>query len=495
MEPTVSIYKQGIFWLLMLILAFSPLFRAGNLPIPLLLLELGSLSIIVMLLMRPSELSTLKTAHLLLIGGIFMLPLLALFSLPVSFLQVLPGRDVFFSIDQILGRPDETYWSSISLVPHKTEMALWALLPPLAVFAATVNQPNENVLKLVYLMFGMAVFQALLSLMQYGGGLGIDLTISNEWGLKAVAGTYLNRDHLAGFMEMVFPVLLALLAATVGKHRFDAHRGSRWRKRLDFLTTLKGHQTIIYAVIGVLVILCLIFTRSRAGIALTMLGLLLTLAVFARRLGGSNVYGTYGSVLAVILVLAIEIGLAPVLDRFSLDPMEDLRWDIYGTSIQGIVEHFPAGTGPGTYPDIYPQYQAADMDHFINRAHNDYLEWIFDGGALAVILILAGLIMYALGWRQLWIRGRWHTFRYVQAGAGIGAFLIILHSLLDYNLHKPANAIYFAFLLAVFVKSNDEEALAKQIKPRRIRTKRLKTPAVPESATRGPKNDISLTDW
>ena len=38
----------------------------------------------------------------------------------------------------------------------------------------------------------------------------------------------------------------------------------------------------------------------------------------------------------------------------------------------------------------------------------------------------------------------------MKVGAGIGILLMMLHGLTDFNLHIPANAIYFAFLAAVF---------------------------------------------
>ncbi len=494
MQNPLSVYRQGIFWLVVLILLFAPLFRAGNLPLPLLLLELISLCILVLMLMRPSELLRLTVMQLVMLGGMVVLPVLMLIPVPAASWQQLPGREAFSEIYRAIGMSGEQAWRAITLAPYKTEGALWALLPPLVVFAAVINQPQQNILKLIYVALGMAVFQSVLSLMQYGGGGASSLYLPNEYGIKAAAGTYLNRDHLAGLLEMLFPVALALLAATVGQHRFDSAQGP-WRKRLSFLATAKGHQASIYAVIGVLIILCLVFTRSRVGIVLTMLGLFLALLVFARRLGGGNVYGTYGTVIAVIVVLTVEIGLAPILDRFSMDPVEDFRWSIYATSMQGALEFFPVGAGPGTYPEVYPHFQPVGIDAFVNHAHNDYLEWIFDSGVLALLLVLVGLGLYALGWRRLWIKGRWRTFRYVQAGAGIGVFLLILHSFVDFNLHKPANAIYFAFLLAVFLKENTEEMMLKERSGRKTGARGMQVPATSTPVIRQSRNGVSLDDW
>ncbi len=498
MEPVnseVPPKNTTLFWLILSLLAFAPLFRAGNLPLPLLLLELGALTVMVLLFLRPEALASIKSAYLALAGAVFLLPVIALTNFPVDVLQNMPGRDFLTQVYQAIGVPIDDAWSSLSLVPHNTEAALWALLPPLAVFLGVSVLSRQQVMKLVYLMLGMAVFQAALSLMQFGGGLGNMLYISNEYGIKAAGGTYLNRDHLAGFLEMSFPVALALLAATIGQHRVDGISGSRWRKKMNFLATLKGHQATIFALVAGLVLLALIITRSRAGIALTMIGLFISLIIFARRIGGNNVYGTYGTLLAVILVLTAEIGLAPILDRFSKDPMSDLRWDIYDSSLVGAFDNFPLGSGPGTYPDIYPAYQPHDMDAFINHAHNDYLEWIFDGGVIALLLILLGLLMYGLGWTRVILKGRWRTFRYVQAGAGIGLLLLILHSFVDFNLHKPANAMYFAFLLAVFLRTNTEEIEIKEKSRKRVRTKRMTKPKLPVPAMQKPRDRISMGDW
>ncbi len=485
---------RSIYWLLLFLLSFAPLFRAGNLPLPLLVLELAALLTIMMLFMRPERLALIRTSHLALASAIFMLPVLGLLIFPVDFLLSFPGRDFLQQVYQALGLSMEQ-WRSVSLVPHDTEAAMWALLPPIAVFLAVSSMSRDRVMKLVYLMLGMAVFQSVLSLMQYGGGLGEALYIPNEWGIHAAAGTYLNKDHLAGFLEMVFPVALALLAATVGQHRFDSPGRGRWRRRLSFLHTMKGHQATIYGLTGVVLLLALVFTRSRAGIALSMIGLFLVLIAFARRLGGTNVYGTYGTLLAVIMVLTAEIGLAPILDRFSMDPMEDMRWEIYGSSLRGALDNFPVGSGAGTYPHIYPAYQPGGLDAFVNHAHNDYLEWIFDGGIIALILILAGLYVYFRGWATVWIKGRWRTFRYVQVGAGIGLSLMLLHSLVDFNLHKPANAIWFAFLLGVFLHENSEEQEIREKARKRVRTKRMKTPVVPVPVVRKPRDQVSMNDW
>lgn len=485
--------KQAAYWLLFGIFVFAPLFRAGNLPLPLMLLELSSLVLLGLAIWDGKGLLELKTSHLAFMLLMLMVPLVQLVPLPLSSWTWLPGRVGLLPILENLLGIDYEGFVSASIVPGHSESALWALVLPIAVYITAINQPTKNLTYLTYLLLAMAAFQAALSLMQYGNPA---LQFDNEWNMMGNAGTYLNKDHLAGFLEMMLPILLGLMAANIGAGQRMPRRLQTWRKKLSFLASGRGHKAVFFAAIAVLLVLALIFIRSRAGMALAMLGIFLALMAFSRRLGGSNLYGTYGTVLAVIVALAIEVGLAPVLDRFSVDLLKDLRWRIYDSSLEGVAAYFPIGSGPGTFPAVYPIFQPENMDVFVNHAHNDYLEWVFEGGILALGLIIIGWVMYLMRWRKVWLEGSWQAFRYIQVGAGIGLCLMMLHSFVDFNLHKPANSIYFAFLLAVFMRENIEEKLLASKSRRPHRTHHL--PAVKEasnSLVTPSQKDPLLDNW
>lgn len=68
------------------------------------------------------------------------------------------------------------------------------------------------------------------------------------------------------------------------------------------------------------------------------------------------------------------------------------------------------------------------------------------------------MLFYVRQWGRVWKRGEWTPFRFAQAGAGIALLLMLLHSLADFNLRIPANAVFTAFLAAVFFhRPPDEE--------------------------------------
>lgn len=383
----------------------------------------------------------------------FLYPLLYLIPGPLDLWAALPGHPVYAEGLALLPDPGAAPWRPFSIAPALTEASWLALIPPLAVFLGGVALPGPYLRVLVTLALGMAVGQALLSLMQYGAGTTSPLCLGNLYcGGGGGTGTYVNRDHLAGLLELMLPVGLSLLAATVGRApRVKRHRPS-WRERLLSLSSWRRHVVALYGAASIALLVGLIFTRSRSGLTLAMLGILLALFAFSGRLGGSNAFGAVGTVTAVGLALAVEIGLVPVLQRFTLeDPLQDSRWAIFESTLRGIGSFFPLGSGPGTYPQVYPQFQPLELGtFFINHAHNDYLEWLFEGGLMSAALLLLWLVLYLRQWSKVGTRGAWTTLRFTQAGAGIGLCLMLLHALVDFNWHIPANALYTAFLAAVF---------------------------------------------
>lgn len=434
----------------------APLGWGGNRPLPLLLLELGALGLLACLCWRANSgrhLSWPLCVGLLLLFG---WPLLQLLPLPVSWWAVLPGRDFYAeALAQAQGEP-LAGWRAASLIPERTEAAWLALLPPLLVFLVAVGLHSRDLQTLIQVFLGMAVFQALLGLIQFGDGPDSLYRLSGA-GTDSAVGTYVNRNHLAGLLEMALPLALAWLTATLGQRQPVGYSPSRrqrgWLRRLAGLNRWSLNQAMVYGAACLAILLGLIFTRSRAGIVLTMLGILLCMVAFARRLGGKNVYGTVGTVTFAALLLAVIIGLTPVLNRFTLaDPASDARWPIFASTLQAAAHFFPFGSGAGTFVEVYPRFHPPELvvGLTINRAHNDYLEGFLETGLLGAITVVILLACYVRQWPRVWRVGSWHTFSFLQVGAGIGLLLLALHSLVDFNLRIPANAIYFALLAAVF---------------------------------------------
>ena len=456
-----------LFYGLAALLVFAPLYWGGNRPLPLLVMELAALALLVGLAWggaRPVQPSALSWPVRVFLVVLFLLPLLQLLPAPLSLWADLPGREFYAGALRLAGADGTDFdWRAISLAPSSTEAAWLALLPPLAVFVAASCLSGRQLLALAQVFLGIAAAQALLGLIQYGDGTDSAFRFGNTLMGDSASGTYANRNHLAGLLEMALPVALSLLAATVG-HGLPRHASHGRRKRtvrqwLARFSVNRINQATLYGAAALVILMGLVFTRSRAGVSLAMLGILLCTALFSTRLGGRNAHGLMGTFTAIGVGLAGLIGLAPVWSRFAYsDPIEDGRWPVFDATLQAVGEFFPLGSGGGTFEDVLRRFHPADfLGVTINRAHNDYLEWLLEFGLMAGLLIAAWLVFYLRQWGRVWKRGEWTSLRFAQAGAGIALLLMMVHTLVDFNLRIPANAVFAALLAAVFFHRPVEE--------------------------------------
>jgi O-antigen ligase len=446
------------------LLIFAPLIWGSIVSLPLLVMELAALVLLASWFWQPTPAEpSLSWPLRIFLAAFLLLPLAQLLPVPLELWASLPGRAFYAEALQQVGG-DLGEWRAISLIPTATEFSGLALLPPLAVFLVALHLPAQWLLKLVWVFLGIAVAQALLGLIQYGDGTDSPFRFGQALSGISATGTYINRNHLAGLLEMALPLALGLLAVAVGqgprRHISQRQRGwGRWRARLS---AIRLNQAMLFGSAALAILLGLIFTRSRTGVLMAMLGILLCTLLFSTRLGGRNVYGLLGAFTAVGIGLASLIGLAPVLDRFTLqDPIADARWRIVDVTTQAIGQFFPLGSGAGTFEAVMRRFHPQDLPGvIINYAHNDYLEWLLEAGLGAALLIVAWLAFYVRQWGRVWQRGEWTPFRFAQAGAGIALLLMMVHSLVDFNLRIPANVVFTAFLAAVFFHRAAKEAPA-----------------------------------
>jgi O-antigen ligase len=443
----------AVFLLAAAMLLFAPLIKGGNRPLPLLTLELAALPLLVWAVLRPQGWPQLSKPALAGIALLLIAPLLQRLPLPLSLWGSLPGREPYAAALQAFGAGAPTS-HPLSLLPAATEAAWLALLPPLAVFLVALALREAALKKLVYVFLAIAAAQAILGLVQFGGGAqgGFRTSLAD---IGTAVGTYANRNHLASMLAMALPIGLGLLAARIGR-RGDSlrYRSRKLVRRVAEAVSQPSrlNQSLLLGALCVVLLLGIVFTRSRSGIVLAMLAILASALLYGARIGSQRSTRVVALLSAVGVALALEIGLSPVLERFSVgDALEDARWTIFGSSLAGLGEFFPLGSGIGTFPDVYRRFQPDSIGLFVNHAHNDYLEYVFEGGLVAALVVVLFAVAWGMGWPRLLKQRHWGSFAFMQAGAGLGVLLMALHGFTDYNWHIPANALYFAFLAGVFL--------------------------------------------
>ena len=370
-------------------------------------------------------------------------------------------NEAFFDMDNLPGRSiyeDVRVWlatthgvisdSTLSLIPYESSLALLALLPPLALFFAGISVTEVQLRNLIYLLLFIAFIQAILGLIQYASG-NTAFYFGMNSGLKSAQGTYVNRDHFVAFMEMMLPIAIGLMLYSVGRSSYNTLRD-------DYSKAWILNHMLIFGFLAILIFLAGVFARSRTGVFLIMVAVLVSSVVFARHIGGKRSVGLAAVFATVAIGLAASIGLIPVLNRFvSRNPVEDERFRIFEHTIEGITAFFPFGSGPGTFSDVYRIFQPVEQLNHVNNVHNDYLELMFEMGIFGALIIVGFLLIYILGWFKL-AGQTWSRMHFIKVGAGIAIFLFLLHLTTEFLLHEPMNTMIFALLVGIFLRRSNK---------------------------------------
>jgi O-antigen ligase len=251
------------------------------------------------------------------------------------------------------------------------------------------------------------------------------------------SGTYVNPNSFAGFIGMVLPLALAFTAMS----RFSAT-----------VKVLLGYSALVMMA-GVVV------SQSRGG--LTAVGV--TLAVFCVVLIFQPEYWKRGAAALAVLAVAAVILMqqfGSVEDRFTggLVDKGDSRV-FYWTAAENIFHaHLWWGAGPGSFRYLFPTMTGVYGQGTPMNAHNDYLNTLCEWGLAGFAIILAALGFLLAGVIRVWpfVRRNMNDLGSKNSsraafvlGASLGVLSILIHSVVDFNMQIPANAVTAITLMAL----------------------------------------------
>jgi O-antigen ligase len=230
-------------------------------------------------------------------------------------------------------------------------------------------------------------------------------------------GPFVYRNQYAAFVETVLP--FAILKAVLDRKR-----------------------SALYVAIAAMLFASVIAAGSRTGSLLCLAEIVLTPAAACLRklISGRALARVAGASLAAIVLFTAIVGWETIWRRFQEPHPFGMRAELVRSSLAMIRDHPLAGFGLGVWADAYPAYARFDDGHYVNQAHNDWIQWAVEGGVpfFAIMLAIAALtISPAL--RSLW---------------GIGMLAVFAHCLVDYPMQqRPALAAFF-FAMTGFVCSS-----------------------------------------
>ncbi|PYQ02112.1 MAG: hypothetical protein DMF82_17120 [Acidobacteria bacterium] len=253
-------------------------------------------------------------------------------------------------------------------------------------------------------------------------------------------GSYVNHNHFAGLVEMGI-VLAAAMALGLSRLRGGA------------TPAVIGLAGLALGLVAVHVA-----SRSRGGLIALAVGLAVAGGLWARAASHRGVPLRAAPLAAgVLVVLAFGLAVVPEGTRAHLgtilrgrpDSSGDYRLDVARDTLRLWAAHPLLGTGLGAYADAFPEFKRAHGEVRTTHAEDDAVEFLAEGG-LAGVALAAWFAAMAVRGLVLRLRHGRDPFRKsIAVGAAGAVAALAVHSLFDFNLRLPANALVFASLLGL----------------------------------------------
>jgi O-antigen ligase len=307
--------------------------------------------------------------------------------------------------------------------------------------------------RLIYSLIALGAFEAFYGLVQYLTGWQQIFAYVKKYYLEDATGTYINRNHFAGLLEMVLPLTVALALRLAGNLRRAVQRSEARTRSL--LSSAELLPLIFLLFLAIVIFTALVFSRSRMGIISALASLIAVLALA----GGSSLSKRTRFVAAALFLLGviaivIWLGSDPVITRFETLGHEynqagQNRISIWRDTLKLIRQHPLYGTGLGTFSVAYTSVQTTFLNLLVDHAHCDYLEVVSELGLPGGVLVFGSIIwILARATRHYWkAEARFDTAICLGCIGSITAILV--HSLADFNLYIPANALALTVILAL----------------------------------------------
>lgn len=361
-----------------------------------------------------------------------------LIPLPPSIWSALPGRDVVVRSLELL-RVQPTAMPA-SLDPQRTTASLLWLIPPAAMFLVATRLTRDERLAVVKVLIGVGVVSIALGAFQLFGGASSPLYFYDTTNHGRTVAFFANANHVATLLLCALPFTAMFMARATKAGSGGGREG----------------RGFIYAAIGAFLAVGIAINGSLAGYGILIPTAAASFLIYRRSAGRSVTRRDWMVAGAAGLLFVGLSALGPLSGERFMSKLDDTnssgRKISIPVTIDAAKDHFPIGSGLGTFRDIYRTYEPVEDVTFVyvNHAHNDYAEIALELGWPGLLLVAA-----FIGW---WARRTFVAWRSDFNGAGIARAasvaigVILLHSLVDYPLRTSAIAALAALAAGFMVQ-------------------------------------------
>ena len=376
--------------------------------------------------------------------GLVVIGLAALVPLSPETWLALPGRAAYADVVAALRQPPIDLSSvSLSFDPVGASYATLSLLIALSVGLAAMLLPAPLLLSVLALFVGIAIAQACLGLLQLVFGTPSFLAFDTAVGSNRATGTFVNKNHYATLLAMALPLMIF---RTAGQFNFSQKVASP-----------SPLSSIWWGVATATVAAALVASLSRAGSAagFSVAVLASLICGFRKQAITGQRFGLLG-VAVLALALASMSSLSLLLDSLQGEAFADSaegRKALVRLSMIGAISFFPVGSGLGSFSIAFQRFQADGVAGFIEHVHNDYVELLFEAGALGCVVLICFAIAAVAAGLRLW-KSQSQTQPLSPAIAcWLGALAFAIHAWFDFPSHIPGLAIAVSLLFGASMNS------------------------------------------
>jgi O-antigen ligase len=359
-------------------------------------------------------------------------------------------------------------WRPISIYPHATKTELYKILAYIGIFFLIINyspstrssQPVTRrhrlriktfITRLVITLIVVGCFESIYGLLECLSGHQYIFFRKKTLNLNFVTGTYINLNHFAAYMAIIICMSFGYLTYKLSK--LSNFNVSGWREKLSRIINLIGTKAGLLSFLILIMSSSLILSGSRMGICSFITAIILMSIMISKRISIRKML----LILLPVCLMAVWIGLNPIISRFSRISermeTEGRRTQVWNDTCN-LIKDFPAlGTGLGTYEYAFPKYKTIKRQLLYDHTHNDYLELMSNTGFTGFFIVIAGAAYYLFMVTRLWFQRRNPFVKGITIGCLGGIAYIILHSLTDFNIHIPANALHLSIITGIMHKT------------------------------------------